>query len=81
MDFCLCGAILNWKAFCFGAIPDIVMELVVYGSVPQSRQACMPDCLCRPTGSSFFRAQVRGLIILLAQGLICPKSGTGYNEP
>jgi hypothetical protein len=22
MDFCLCGAILNLKAFCFGAIPD-----------------------------------------------------------
>ena len=23
MDFCLCGALLNLKAFCFGAIPDI----------------------------------------------------------
>jgi hypothetical protein len=22
MDVCLCGAILNLKAFCFGAIPD-----------------------------------------------------------
>jgi len=22
IDFCLCGAILNLKAFCFGAIPD-----------------------------------------------------------
>ena len=22
MDFCLCGAILSLKAFCFGAIPD-----------------------------------------------------------
>jgi len=27
MDFCLCGAILNLKAFCFGAIPDIIIEL------------------------------------------------------
>jgi len=27
------------KAFCFGAIPDIVIELIVYGSVPQSRQS------------------------------------------
>ena len=27
---------------------------------------CMPDCLCRPTGSTSFRTQVRGLI--------CPKS-------
>jgi hypothetical protein len=37
MDFCLCGAILNLKAFCFGGIPDIIIELIVYGSVPQSR--------------------------------------------
>ena len=29
----------------------------------------MPDCLCRATGSTSFRAQVRDLI--------CPKSGTG----
>ena len=36
MDFCLCGAILNLKAFCFGAIPDIMLELIVYGSVPYS---------------------------------------------
>jgi hypothetical protein len=29
MDFCLiCGAILNLKAFCFGAIPDIKIELI-----------------------------------------------------
>jgi hypothetical protein len=27
MDFCLCGAILNLKAFCFGAIPDIMIKL------------------------------------------------------
>jgi hypothetical protein len=39
MDFCLCGAILNLKAFCFGAIPDIMIELIVYVSVPQSRQS------------------------------------------
>ena len=38
MDLCLCGAILNLKAFCFGAIPDKMIELIVYGSVPQSRQ-------------------------------------------
>ena len=38
----------------------------------------MPDCLCRYTGFISFWAQVRGLITLLAQGLICPKSGTGY---
>jgi len=29
-EFCLCGAILNFKAFCFGAIPDIMIELRVY---------------------------------------------------
>ena len=36
MDFCLWYAILNLKAFCFGAIPDIMIELIVYGSVPYS---------------------------------------------
>ena len=25
MDFCLCGAILSLEAFCFGAIPDIMI--------------------------------------------------------
>ena len=25
MDFCLCGAILNLKAFYFGAIPDLMI--------------------------------------------------------
>jgi len=35
-DFCLCGAILNLNAFCFGAVPDIMLELIVYGSVPHS---------------------------------------------
>jgi hypothetical protein len=39
MDVCLCGAILNLKAFCFGTIPDIIIELIVYWSVPQSRQS------------------------------------------
>ena len=39
MDFSLFGAILSLKAFCFGAIPDIVIELIVYGSVPLSRQS------------------------------------------
>jgi hypothetical protein len=37
--YLLCGAILNLKVFCFGAIPDIMIELIVYGSVPQSRQS------------------------------------------
>jgi hypothetical protein len=37
MDFCLCGAILNLKAFCFGAIPDILIELIAYWSVPQTK--------------------------------------------
>ena len=27
LDFCLCGAILNLKAVCFGAIPYIMIEL------------------------------------------------------
>jgi hypothetical protein len=36
MDCCLCGAILNLKAFCFRAIPDIMIELIVYGVVPHS---------------------------------------------
>ena len=39
MDFSLCGAILDLKAFCFGGIPDIMIELIVYGSVSQSRQS------------------------------------------
>jgi hypothetical protein len=34
VDFCLCGAILNLKAFCFGAIPDIMIELIAYGCMP-----------------------------------------------
>jgi hypothetical protein len=37
--FCLCGEILNLKAFCFGAIPDIMIELIAYWSVPRSRQS------------------------------------------
>ena len=32
INFCLCSAILNLKAFCFGAIPDIMIELIVYDS-------------------------------------------------
>jgi hypothetical protein len=39
MDFCSCGAILNLKVFCFGAIPDIMIELIAYWSVPQSTQS------------------------------------------
>jgi hypothetical protein len=31
--------ILNLKALCFGAITDIMMELIVYWGVPQSRQS------------------------------------------
>ena len=34
MDFCLCGAILNVKAFCFGAIPDILIELTACVGLP-----------------------------------------------
>jgi hypothetical protein len=33
IDFCLCDAILNLKAFCFGAIPDIMIELIVLGNL------------------------------------------------
>ena len=33
MDFCLCGANLNLKAFCFGEIADIMIELMVYKAV------------------------------------------------
>jgi hypothetical protein len=36
MNFCLCGAILNLKAFCFGATPDI---MIAYWSVPQRRKS------------------------------------------
>jgi hypothetical protein len=32
-------AILNLNAFCFGAIPDIIIELVAYWSVPQAHKA------------------------------------------
>jgi hypothetical protein len=39
MDFGLCGAILNLKALCFGAIHDIMIELIAYWSVPKSRQS------------------------------------------
>ena len=39
MDFCLCGAILNLKAFCFGAISGIMIELIAYWSVLHSRQS------------------------------------------
>ena len=28
IDFCLCGTILNLKVFCFGAIPDRIIELM-----------------------------------------------------
>jgi hypothetical protein len=27
------------KVFCFGATPDIMIELIVYVNVPQSRQS------------------------------------------
>jgi hypothetical protein len=37
--FCLCGAILNLKAFCFGSIPNIMIELIAYWSMSQSRQS------------------------------------------
>ena len=64
-NFCLCGAILNLKAFYFGAIPDIMIELIVYGSVPQNKQSWQ---------------WLSGIETKLAQGLICLKSSTGNNE-
>jgi hypothetical protein len=36
IDFFLSGVILYLKAFCFGAISDIMIELIVCGSVPPS---------------------------------------------
>jgi hypothetical protein len=34
LDFCLCGVILDLKAFCFGAIPDIMIELTACVGLP-----------------------------------------------
>ena len=34
MDFCLCGAIFNLKAFYFEAIPDIMIELTTCVGLP-----------------------------------------------
>jgi len=34
MDYCLCGAILNLKSFCFGAIPDVMIELTACVGLP-----------------------------------------------
>ena len=34
MGFCLCGTILNLKTFCFGAIPDILIELTACVGLP-----------------------------------------------
>ena len=34
MDFCLCSAILKLKEFCFGAIPDIMIELTACVGLP-----------------------------------------------
>ena len=34
MDVCLCGTILNLKAYCFGAIPDIMIELTACVGLP-----------------------------------------------
>jgi hypothetical protein len=34
MDFCLCGAILNLKAYCFGANPDKMIELTACVGLP-----------------------------------------------
>ena len=39
INFRLCGANFNLQAFCFGAIPDIMIELIVYVSLPQSKQS------------------------------------------
>ena len=57
IDFCLCGAILNLKAFCFGAIPDIMIELIA------TEQAVM-------TVAQWHRNQIiRGLWLLEKQKL------------
>ena len=40
MDFYLYGAILNLKAFCFGVIPDIIIELIVWECA--TKQAVIP---------------------------------------
>ena len=42
MDFCLSGAILNLKAFCLGAIPDIMMEFDSHEYV------CLTTCVDLP---------------------------------
>jgi len=34
MDFCLCGAILKLKEFCFGTIPEIMIELTACVGLP-----------------------------------------------
>ena len=74
MNFCLCGAILNLKAFCFGAITDTMIELIVYDS--GSLSGIETELL----GILWLLAQVSGLITELAHGLICPKSGTVLNN-
>ena len=64
MNFCLCGAILNLKAFCFAAITDTMIELIVYDS----------GSLCgietELLGILWLLTQVSGLITELAHGLI-----------
>ena len=61
MDFCLCGAILNLKAFCFGAIPDIMIELTACVGLP---------------GLYLLQGPSKGPHNLTSTGLICRKSGT-----
>jgi len=62
MDFCLCGAILNLKAFCFGAIPDIMIELIALLECA-TKQAVM-------TVAQWHRSQIiRGLWLLAKKKL------------
>ena len=74
MNFCLCGAILNLKAFCFGAITDTMIELIVYDS------GLLSGIETELLWILWLLAQVSGLITELSHGLICPKSGTDLNN-
>ena len=74
INFCLCGAILNLKAFCFGAITDIMIELIVYDS--GSLSGIETELLW----ILWLLAQVSSLITELAHGLICPKYATVLNN-
>ena len=54
------GFLVIWCNFKFEGV------LFTIPAFPENE--CMPDCLCRPTGSTSFRTQITDLI--------CPKFGT-----